>query len=191
MSDPSNLTLEVVLTPSKHAVAASNSQQSQNEYNSSVGAGGGPSGTGVPEILLEKWKVSLVQQEENEVAGECPAKPGAPPISMSPRNLHNAVRSFLHFSQLAAWLSKKKEFTSAWKVRIDMGDSGIPGSTEGWDRHEFPAVTLESPSFWENSSNINYGNQSKHRAWNKSPRANTKWTLKVSKKFTLNFNLPK
>lgn len=210
MSDPSNLSLDVILTPSKHAaavVAAANNSNNTNEYNTTVSStdgdgGGSESSVGgnfvqQNEMLIEKWRVSLVPQEESEAGtggGGCESsvKPcgtgGALPPRMTPRNLHNAVRSFLHFSQLAAWLSKKKGFTSAWKVRIDMADNGtnsIGAVREGWDRHEFPAVTLESQAFWDSvHSNIHYNHQ-KNRVWSKGPRSNTKWILKVSGKISV------
>lgn len=191
MSDPSNLILEVVLTPTKHANAtAANNSNNTNEYNST---GDSPSDLGAQsnEMIIEKWRVTLVPQEESEAGtgasgGENGVTPktGAPPIMMTPRNLHTAVRSFLHFSQLAAWLSKKKEFTSAWKVRIDMAESGVATAScavrEGWDRHEFPAVTLESQSFWDSHSNIHYAQHKHQRGWSKGPRSNSKWILKVS-----------
>lgn len=197
MPDPSNLSLEVVLTPSKH------SNNTTNEYNNSSNNSQSPASIAnnlnVPnEMLIEKWRITMIPLEENEaesVAGNKSGLAGAPPIMMTPRNLHNAVRSFLHFSQLAAWLSKKKEFTSAWKVRIDMADNGAAttGITkDGWDTHEFPAVILESQSFWETQHrNIHLNHQ--QRGWGKG-RINSKWIVKVShytfffaKMYTLDF----
>ncbi|ODN02189.1 hypothetical protein Ocin01_04490 [Orchesella cincta] len=158
MSDPSNLTLEVVLTPTSNNSATSTTNSSGNNMIQN-------------EMLIEKWRVTLVPDEETEACVDSTGGNRGGPILMTPRNLHNAVRSFLHFSQLAAWLSKKKNFTSAWKVRIDTTDSGAV-LKEGWDRHEFPAVSLESQSVWDTTHHHN-------RGWNKG-RSISKWMVKVT-----------
>ena len=67
----------------------------------------------VPEpgsILLEQWTVSMTYEGGAGNSGLEGAGEGetlvSPPYQISSRSLLQAVRSYLHFSQLAAWYSK-------------------------------------------------------------------------------------
>ena len=69
----------------------------------------------VPEpgsILLEQWTVSMTYEGGAGNSGGLEGVGGegdtlvSPPYQISSRSLLQAVRSYLHFSQLAAWYSK-------------------------------------------------------------------------------------
>ena len=63
-------------------------------------------------ILLEQWTVSMSYENDggddgnNSFYNSLPAPAVSPPYQISSRSLLQAVRSYLHFSQLSAWYSK-------------------------------------------------------------------------------------
>ncbi|XP_048756858.2 atos homolog protein A-like [Ostrea edulis] len=85
-------------------------------------------------VLLERWEILLQQKRSDRVDSS----------SVTGRFLLQALRSYLHFSQLSSWLISKKGCLPLQIVYrlYSPGETVVPGFTDTGEMHSFPVADL-------------------------------------------------